>query len=132
MWTSPIGYNEIKNANQFYGLAQYFDITTPDVTLYVESENAASFGGNAERTLVPDDANSKMTWTTGGQVMVWTTGMPSVLMVWSALSAGYVVFPVTAVGQKGVMLGFTLETNCPDMAWISTMLGVIPVAYRGK
>jgi hypothetical protein len=137
-WFAPIGYQLQKTANRFWAVAQYYDVTSPSVTLFVESENSASFGGAAEKTLMPTQANSLMQWTT--QVigpptpvifdMNWTTtgGVP---MIWSAIGAGIVVFAAESVGQKGVMLGFSLETDCADMAWVSAMLGIAGWNYRG-
>ena len=130
-WVTPVGYQESKTANRFWALAQYYNLTSPNVTLYVESEDAGSFGGGAEKTLVPTNDNSLMQWTTsGGQVMNWTTtgGIP---MIWSTIGAGIVVFNPQSIAQQGVMLGFTLETNCADMAWISAMIAPAIWGYRG-
>lgn len=126
-----IGYQEGKTANRFWAVAQYYSLLDPNVNVYVESENAASFGGNSEITLVPDATNSIMQWTTlGGVPMNWTTtgGIP---MVWTTIIAGIVVFDPRSVAQQGKMLGFTLETNAADMAWISAMIAPAVWNYRG-
>jgi hypothetical protein len=130
-WTTPIGYQELKTANRFWAIAQYYNLTDPNVNLYVESEDAASFGGNSQKVLVPTNDNSLMTWTTeGGTPMVWTTtgGIP---MIWSTIGAGIVVFDAQSIAQQGVMLGFTLETSCADMAWVSAMVAPAVWSYRG-
>jgi len=91
-------------------------------------ENAAQ---SAEYTLTPTSANSRMNWTTaGGAPMNWTTatGAP---MVWSAISTGLVVFDPLAIGQQGVLLGFSLSTKCADMALISGMVAPEQWEYRG-
>jgi hypothetical protein len=130
-WATPIGMQVLKTSNEFWLMAQYFNLDSPDITLYVESENAAASHGNAVKTLTPDSANSLMNWTTlGGTAMHWTTGGED--MVWEAIGAGIVVFDVEAVAQKGVLVGFSLETNSPDVAFISSNMGVIAAAYRGK
>lgn len=130
-WLTPIGYQEGKIANRFWAVAQYYSLLDPNVNVYVESENAASFGGNSEIVLVPDPTNSIMRWTTlGGTPMVWTTtgGIP---MIWNTIVAGIVVFDPRNVSQQGKMLGFTLETNAADMAWISAMIAPAVWNYRG-
>lgn len=130
-WTTPIGYQEKKTANRFWALAQYYDLMSPNVNLYIESEDAASFGGASQKVLVPTNDNSIMNWTTaGGQAMNWTTsgGIP---MIWSTIGAGIVVFDPQSIAQQGVMLGFSLETNCADMAWISAMIAPALWNYRG-
>lgn len=130
-WAAPIGYQMRKTASRFWATAQYYNVNSPNLTVFVESENSASFGGASEKVLTPSDANSLMTWTTaGGQVMNWTTtgGIP---MIWAAIGAGIVVFDAQVVSQHGVYLGFSLETECADMALISAMLGIGAWSYRG-
>jgi hypothetical protein len=131
-WTTPIGYQEFKTANQFWGVAQYYNFSGPEVTLYIETENTSATGGNSQVTLTPTNANSLMNWTTlGGEVMNWTTEGGQ-QMIWSAIGTGFVVFQPTAVAQNGVLLGFTLETVAADMALVSSMVGVNIAYYRGK
>ena len=120
-------------ATRFWASAQYYSTLDPDVNVYIESDNAASFGGNAQKLLVPGTTNVE--WTTlGGQVMNWTTmvGGVSTPMQWSTTnSGGIVVFDPQPIAQQGVYLGFTLETNAADMAWISAMIGSALWNYRG-
>lgn len=130
-WRSQLGIQMRSTANRFWASAQYYDLGDPDVNVYIESENASSFGGAAEITLTPTNDNSIMRWTTlGGTPMVWTTlgGTP---MVWSTIGAGIVVFDPRSIAQQGVYLGFTLETNSADMAWISAMIADALWNYRG-
>ena len=131
MWLPPIGEQVLKTANRFWAVAQYYDLNSPNVNLYVQSENAGATGGVANQTLVPPLDNSPMNWTTtGGLAMRWTTlgGEP---MVWLTSGPGTIVFNPVSVGQQGVLLGFTLETNSADMAWISAMIGDAIWSYRG-
>jgi hypothetical protein len=131
-WDTPIGYQEIKMVNRFWAMAQYYVLQSDTVKVYLQSENPEATGGNSNFTLTPTSANVVMNWTTlGGQPMVWTTlgGQP---MVWTTVAAGINVFdPVGQIAQQGVLLGFTLETNCADMAWISAMIQPEIWSYRG-
>jgi hypothetical protein len=42
-----------------------------------------------------------------------------------------VVFDPRPIAQQGIYLGFTLETNSADMAWISAMIADALWNYRG-
>lgn len=126
-WTGPVGYQTNKEINRFYAIAQYFTFDSPDVTVYLETENASA---QNSATLVPETENSEMTWTTPPSPMTWTTanGDP---MIWSAISTGIILFGPKALGQQGVLNGFSLSTDCSDMAWISAMVQPVAVTYRG-
>ena len=130
LWRSQLGINMRGTANRFWATAQYYSQLDPSVNVYIESENVTSFGGAAQITLEPGSTNVQ--WTTlGGELMSWTTGA-SVPMVWSTENAGgIVVFDPRSIGQQGVYLGFTLETNAADMAWISAMIADALWNYRG-
>jgi hypothetical protein len=132
-WNSEAGISMRGTATRFWASAQYYSTLDPDVNVYIESDNAASFGGAAQKLLVPGTTNVE--WTTlGGQVMNWTTmvGGVSTPMQWSTTnSGGIVVFDPQSIAQQGVYLGFTLETNAADMAWISAMIGSANWNYRG-
>lgn len=61
------------------------------------------------------------TWTTfNGSVANWTTadGSPA---IWQSTGIG--VIEPEAIGQTGVLTGFTATTSCADMAIISMMIG---------
>jgi hypothetical protein len=129
-WITPIGSQLRKAANRFWGVAQYYSLNAPDVNLYVQSENATATGGSAFATLAPPDI-TPMNWTTqGGKVMNWTT-LGGEVMTWLTSGPGTIVFDPVAIGQQGALLGFTLETNAADMAWISTSIGDALWSYRG-
>ena len=132
-WRSQLGIQMRQTANRFWASAQYYNLSDPDVNVYIESENAASFGGAAQIQLVPGTTNVQ--WTTlGGENMNWTTkvGGVSTPMVWTTTNAGgIVVFDPRPIAQQGIYLGFTLETNSADMAWISAMIADALWNYRG-
>lgn len=44
---------------------------------------------------------------------------------------GYYIWPPTAIGQQGVLNGFTISTNAADMALISVSMAYTDVAFRG-
>jgi hypothetical protein len=130
LWLDP-SQQMTKAASRFWATAQYFNLTDPSVNLYVQSENVSSTGGAANKVLTPTNDNSLMTWTTtGGNLMSWTT-TGGLVMTWDTIAAGIVVFDPVSVGQQGVLIGFTLETNSADMAWISAMVADALWSYRG-
>lgn len=126
-WPTPVGYQTTKTADRFWALAQYNVFDEPNVTLTVESEDASA---PAQYTLTPTTQNSGVNWHTHSALAVaWHThaGLP---VVWSAISTGIVRFG-RSVAQKGVVLGFTLETDCADMEWISAMIEPGDWSYDG-
>ena len=61
--------------------------------------------------------------------MMTTAG--GVVMSWSISGFGPTVFPPTAIGQDGVLLGLTVTTVAADVALVSLMLGAVIATYRG-
>jgi hypothetical protein len=106
LWDAPGGYLFQKTVPRFWGLAQYFSASSPNLIVNIDNEN------NAYPYAAPT-GNARFT----------VTG-PS--------GAGYFVVPPQAVGQAGVLSGMTIQTNAADMALISAMLGGYEVVqYRG-
>jgi hypothetical protein len=62
-----------------------------------------------------------MTWTTDGVTP----------MTWSLGPVGIRVFDPQAVGQQGVLSGFTAYTDTADASVISMMIQPESVGYRG-
>ncbi len=121
LWTNP-GYQLTKSATRIWGLAQYYSLDSPNLTVNIDNENSAS---SAVFSLAPP----VMTWrTASGALMTWTTagGTP---MIWRA--TGIAVTDPTEIAQNGVLLGLTATTNCADMAIISLMIDNRIVTYRG-
>ena len=117
LWDKPGGYQFNKLPSRLWGLLQYYDPRSPNLTVSIDNEITAD--GN------PYTVNSpiEMDWTTQtGAAMAWTTqtGAP---MLWQSAGTGIGAFGPIAVGQQGVLSGFTVTTNCADMAIISMMLG---------
>jgi hypothetical protein len=135
-WASQVGIAMRQTATRFWASAQYYSLLDPDVNVYIESENAASFGLNAQKLLVPGTTNVQWTTMVGGvsTPMNWTTMVLGVStpMKWTTTNAGgIVVFDPQNISQQGMYLGFTLETNAADMAWISAMIADALWNYRG-
>ena len=120
LWTRP-GYHLEKAATRIWGLAEYYSLNSPTLTVDIDNENSAV---SSEFALLPPE----MSWLTGaGDVMTWTT--PPDAMTWRA--AGIAVTDPTAATQNGVMLGLTAFTSCDDMAIISLMIDHRVIQYRG-
>lgn len=124
LWDRPGSYLFNKTNTRLWGLAQYFSALSPDLTISIDNE----FGQSSEQVaLTPNE----MTWTNNvGQTMVWTNNVGST-MTWFALGAGVVVMAPQAVGQQGVLAGFTVETTAADMALISLAMDSKIAQYRG-
>ena len=104
------------------GLAQYYSLNDPDLTVDIDNEDSAT---SAVFALTPPVMN----WTTAtGAKMNWVT-QTGAAMTWYA--AGIAVTSPEAVAQNGVMLGMTASTNCDDMAIISLMIDNQITGYRG-
>jgi hypothetical protein len=123
LWDTPGGYQFVKAPSRLWGLAQYYDPSSPSLTITIDNENqtnGAQYVVSAART-----AN----WTTAnGSAANWTTqsAQPS---IWQL--AGIGAFGTTQIAQNGVLIGETITTNCADMALISTMMTEEIVQYRG-
>ena len=123
LFAEPGFYGNKKAASRLWGLAQYYSDLSPDLIVSIDNEN-----GIAPQTIVVPGL--VVTWrTAGGLAMNWTTatGAP---MVWTA-AGGVSVFPPTAVGQNGVLIGLTVTTNCADVALLSLAIGAEIETYRG-
>ena len=117
LWDKPGGYQFTKLVSRLWGLLQYYIPSSPNLTISIDNEITSD--GN------PYTVNSpiQMNWTTQtGLDMIWTTQTATV-MLWQAGGIGVGAFGPIAVGQQGVLTGFTVTTNCADMAIISIMLG---------
>lgn len=117
LWDKPGGYQFIKAASRLWGLLQYYNPISPNLTIAIDNETETN---NPDATVTVSQA-VLMNWTTQtGLPMNWTTqgGQP---MVWQA--AGIGVFKTEAIDQVGVLTGMTITTNCADMAIISLMMG---------
>lgn len=124
LWAQPIGYQEVKSADRLWGLVQYYDNGEPELTVSIDNENGSS-------PTTYDLGPGVATWTNAsGQVVPWTNQFGATV-VWTVAAIGIVVFPPQKIGQNGVLLGLTVQTNAADMALISLMIAPQGVQYRG-
>ena len=124
LFSEPGFYGNQKSASRLWGLAQYYSAEDTDLDISIDNESGVSSQIVAVPLVV-------VIWHTAtGAVMNWTTasGAP---MVWSISGAGVSVFPPTAVGQNGVLIGMTVTTNAADVALLSLAIGTELEGYRG-
>lgn len=105
-WDTPGGYDYNKAVSRFWSIWDYFSMSAPNITLTVDAVGID--GGGTQYT------NSN-TYTIAGPT-----------------ATGYFCTQPGAVGQQGILNGFTIETNAADVALISAMVQPDePVGYRG-
>jgi hypothetical protein len=105
LWDAPGSLLTAKAVNRFWGLFNYNSVAASvNLTLTIDGVGVSASG---------QYANSN-TYTITGPV-----------------ATGYFVTPPEAVGQVGVLNGFTIKTNAADMSMLIGMLEPVPVAYRG-
>lgn len=158
LWDRPGGYQFIKNPSRLWGIFQYYDPRSPELTVSIDNEGSSQvpavpvygtanwLNASAVAAHWVNASSQPVTWSaitgsstgTGDNIYVvsspvqanwttqdgseanWTTedGSPA---IWQA--AGIGVIEPEAIGQTGVLTGFTATTSCADMAIISMMLG---------
>lgn len=106
LWADPGGYALNHAAGRFWGIMHYYAVTVPSLTLLVDAVST-------------DPASGSIVATSAGYTI---TG---------PLTTGPWATPPLAIGQQGILTGFTLETNCGDMAVVSALIDNEPTAFRG-
>ena len=125
LWDKPGDYRFNKTPNRFWSILQYYVPSSPNLTISIDNELSA------DANLYTVTSPIEMDWTTlSGAAMNWTTNGVTP-MLWQAAGIGFGVTGPLAVGQQGVLTGFTATTNCADMAIISAMLYDSIFQYRG-
>lgn len=125
LWDKPGDYRFNKTPNRFWSILQYYNPASPNLTISIDNEI------NSDSNDYTVTSPIEMDWVTAsGAAMNWTTagGQP---MLWQAAGIGFGVTGPLAVGQQGVLTGFTASTNCADMAIISAMIHDELFQYRG-
>jgi hypothetical protein len=115
LWAQPIGYQMVKTVGRFYGLAQYFSVNTPVLTVSIDNERGVS----PNTVNVVPNIFIVVVNNTGAVIPVVNSLNHTVTVISSNFSIG-VVF-ATAVGQQGSLLGMTVTTQAQDMAIVSLM-----------
>lgn len=124
LWDTPLGLRSTKATNRLWGAVQYFDFEEPDLSIGIDNENSS-----AENELTTGPAVIQWVNNVGANAN-WVNNVGSAAL-WRGQGVGIVVLEPTAVGQKGVYLGLTIQTDCNDMALIQFALPPIIAAYRG-
>lgn len=123
LWDKPGGYQFAKWVTRFWGIVQYYNQTSPNINVAIDSENSSISNVIAS---VPTAG----TWVNNaGSVVQWVNNV-GVIVQWTASSSVSVISGI-AVAQVGVLTGFTVTTNSPDMAIVSMMLHDEIASYRG-
>lgn len=123
LWDRP-GYMWSKLVGRLWGLASYYSLNSPGLSVQVDNETGTV---PTAISLAPNVA----AWTNvSGDTVAWVNHV-GVSFTWYASGSGVVVFPATAVGQQGVLIGFTVQTSAADMALISLAVDDVMGGYRG-
>lgn len=121
LWAKPMPYSHQKSADRFWCLVQYFNESDPTLNISIDNENG-------ESVVEARVGLNALTWQNANGVLAWTnTSGP---LAWEN-TAGIVVSGPQSISQNGVILGFTAETQCADMAIISMMIDNEITQYRG-
>ena len=111
LWDAP-GYQFAKVARRMLGIINYNVPSAEALTISVDSENASTVSAS-------NASAQQMTWTNAsGQPITWTNATGATIE-WVIPGLSTFVF---AVGQPGVLVGMTAQTNAPDMTLISLMI----------
>ena len=125
LWDKPGGYQFTKFVTRLWGIVKYYIPLSPTINISIDNElNSVSSGV----TVVP---NASMWLTVGGLVSTWKTAGNLVSIWLSGGGTGYSVLAPDAVGQQGVLTGFTITTNVADMAIVSMMIQDTIAGNRG-
>lgn len=105
LWDEPGGIESAKADSRFWSVWQSYATGATQFNLYVDGVGIDASGNQY--------ANQQPYTITGPAV------------------AGYFVTPPQAIGQQGILTGFTITTTAPDMALISSKIAADLVGYRG-
>jgi hypothetical protein len=124
LWDKPGGYQMSKFVNRFWAIVQYFSSLAPEVDVSIDTDAGSS---PVVVALVP---NISAWFTIGGLVSTWLTlgGQPS---TWISPGGVFSVSEPAAVGESGVLIGFTLTTSAADMSLVSAMIQPAIAGNRG-
>lgn len=124
LFARPGGLRFQKSADRLWGIAQYYNLASPAITVTVDSENSSSIESvTFNPTGVP--------WINNAAAPVSWINNASAPVTWNGPGIGIVVFPPESVAQNGVTLGVTVSTNCADVALLAVEWSSQIVQYRG-
>jgi hypothetical protein len=114
-WDKPGGYQFTKWVNRFWAIVQYFSNLAPAITVSIDSDQG-SVTSTAALT-----SNLSTWFTNSNLVSTWFT-LSAIASVWQAGGSSYAISTPAAVGQNGVLIGFTMSTSAADMTIVSAMM----------
>ena len=109
---------------RLWGIVKYYSSQSPTINIAIDNE-LGSVSGAA--TVIP---NVAIWQTAAGITAAWLTAT-GLVSTWLSNGTGYSVFSPDAIGQEGVLTGFTVTTNAADMAIVSMMIHDEVAGYRG-
>ena len=124
LWDKPGGYQFMKATNRLWGLFQYYSAVTPNLEILIDNEM------NSQDYIIPLSPNA-VTWFNNSESVVSWVNNSSAPVTWVGSGNSYTVLGPYAVGQQGVLTGFTVKTFAQDMAIVSMMIHDTLVGYRG-
>lgn len=130
LWDAPVGYNVRKAAVNLWGLAYYYSLNTPNLTVSIDNENGPGTG-DAEKEIPLGPLAIR--WTNNsGDTIAWTNNaVDDDTLTWFGSGTGIAVIPPTVISQAGFVLGMTASTMAADMALISLAFQPEPHDYAG-
>ena len=124
LWDKPGGYMFVHTNNRLWGMAQYYSVESPNLTISIDNEL-----GPSTQTIAL--APPGIAWTNNtGATIVWRNNVAA-LLAWFPAGAAIVVMDPQSIGQVGVLQGLTVTTTAADMALISLMIDSQLPQYRG-
>ena len=124
LWDKPGGYQFTKWVTRFWGIVQYYSGLSATINVSFDNETGSSV------TIAPVTPSVEE-WLTAAQVIsTWLTAAQTA-SEWIGSGTGYSVISPDAVGQNGVLTGFTVTTNAADMAIVSMMIQDTIAGNRG-
>ena len=125
LWDKPGGYQFTKFVTRLWGIVKYYVPLSPTLNISLDNEtNSVAINTSVTPNL--------STWlTAGGLLSTWLTAGNQVSTWLAGGGSAYSVLAPDAVGQSGVLTGFTVTTNAADMAIVSMMIQDTIAGNRG-
>lgn len=125
LWDKPGGYQFTKFVTRLWGIVKYYSSLSPTLNITIDNE----VGAAAISTSVAP--NTAVWLTASGATSAWLTATSAVSTWLAGGASAFSVMTPEAVGQQGVLTGFTVTTNAADMAIVSMMIQDTIAGNRG-
>ena len=127
LWDNPGGYQFAKTANRFWALTSYYNFLAAALTVSIDTEKPLVNSESVTISIGP----TQVVWTNNtGAVVPWANNSAQAV-IWYTSGTSFALSSPQAIGNTGVLTGFTITTNAADMALISAMIQDGIPAYRG-